>query len=105
MSDSIPGPAETINEKPALDGQPTQVANPHRTSVRSIIQLGLTLFTAVPAIVLIINGTWGNEWLSGVLAQVIVVHTVIVRFFSLPGVNQWITENLPWLAPAKPVGT
>ena len=99
---SIPTP-ETVNEKPSLDAQPTQVSNPRRTTVRSLVQLALTLFTAVPAIVLIIQGIVGDEWLAAILVQVLAVHGAIVRFFALPGVNAWITENVPWLAPAKPV--
>lgn len=87
---------------PANFNTPSQVANPARTTVRSLAQLALAVFTAVPLIVPIILGEWSPEWLVVVLGQVLAVQSVIVRIAATPSVNAWIIEHVPALAPIKP---
>ena len=96
-----------VNEYPLVDGGtlavpndgvPTQVANPGRTTIRSLFQLAVALFSAVPVIVPIILGAWSPEWLAVALGQVVVVQGVVVRIMAIPGVNTWIKVYLPALA-------
>lgn len=79
----------------------TQVANPHRTTYRSVIQLLLALATALPQIVPIITGSWSPEWLVTAGAQVLLVQAAIVRIMALPGVDYWLQVNLPWFSALR----
>lgn len=83
---------------------PTQVANPTRTTVRSLVQLTVALGIAAPEIVAIVLGYWDPEWLALVGAQVVAVHGAVTRIMAIPGVNVWISEHLAFLA-AIPIET
>ena len=82
-------------------GVATQVANPNRTTRRSIFQLVIAIASAAPIIVPIILGAWSPEWLVAALGQVLAVHGVVTRIMAIPGVNEWIVTHAPWLAPVK----
>lgn len=85
----------------ASTATPTQVANPTRTTYRSLLQLLLALATALPQIVPIVTGAWSPEWLVTAGVQVLLVQSVIVRIMALPGVDGWLRENLPWLSAIR----
>ncbi len=82
----------------AAHAVPTQVANPKRTTWRSVLQLLLALALALPWIIPIILEYWSPTWLVAALAQVLAVQTVLVRVMALPGVNQWLVDHFPALA-------
>lgn len=122
MSHSSPGSAlvrVAVDERPELlksylatdqlalasDATPTQVANPKRTTWRSLVQLFLAIATALPQIIPLILGAWDPVWLSTALGQVLLVHGVAVRIMALPGVNDWLLQHAPALAaiPSKQI--
>jgi|GEM_PF-2423722 len=82
----------------ASDAVPTQVANPRRTSWRTLLQLALAIFSALPQIIPIILGQWDPVWLSTTLAQVLAVQVVVTRIMAIAGVNAWLTDHLPAIA-------
>jgi hypothetical protein len=88
----------------ASTATPTQVANPNRTTLRSVVQLLVAFGLAAPEIVAIVLGYWDPQWLALAGAQIIAVHGAVTRIMAIPGVNAWITEHLAGLA-AIPVET
>lgn len=82
----------------ASDAVPTQVANPRRTSWRTLLQLAIAIFSALPQIIPIVLGQWDPVWLSTVLGQVLAVQLVVTRIMAIAGVNAWLTENAPAIA-------
>lgn len=85
----------------AASATPTQVANPGRTVLRSILQLLIPLAIATPQVIAIVLDVWSPEWLVGVLVQVLAVYTVIVRVMALPGVEEALQRVLPGLAALR----
>jgi hypothetical protein len=94
-------------------GTPSQIANPTRATVRTIIQalIGLipTVNIAAATIIQYLNEQTNLE-IPGtvfvVLNGVVVVTAFLIglsaRLMAIPGVAEWIKANLPWLAPIKP---
>jgi hypothetical protein len=82
----------------ATSATPTQVANPARTTWRSVFQLGVALFTAIPVAVPIITGTWDGALLGAVAVQVLAVNTAAVRIMAIKPVNDWLVQHAPALA-------
>lgn len=85
----------------AESATPTQVANPGRTVLRSILQLLVPLAIATPQIIAIVLDAWSPEWLVSVLVQVLAVYTIIVRVMALPGVEAALQRVLPGLAALR----
>lgn len=85
----------------AESATPTQVANPGRTVLRSILQLLIPLAIATPQIIAIVLDAWSPEWLVSVLVQVLAVYTIIVRVMALPGVEAALQRVLPGLAALR----
>ncbi len=103
MTDENITPVPTVVDEKATDGPTaTQVANPTRTTIRSIVQIVLAFATAIPTILGFINDS-GLELgqVSIVLGQVFVVYTLLVRIMSIPGVEAALQKALPWLAALK----
>ena len=103
-----------IDERPALADLGTQIANPVRATVRTVVQY---LFGAVPvlnlsagiAIVvlreqndLVVPG-WVFLVLNGILAVTALLIALVTRLMANPVVNAWITSYASWLAPLKRV--
>jgi hypothetical protein len=101
-----------IDERPALADLGTQIANPVRATVRTVVQF---LFGAVPvlniaagiAIVvlreqndLVVPG-WVFLVLNGILAVTALLIALVARLMANPIVNAWITRYASWLAPLK----
>jgi hypothetical protein len=85
----------------AESATPTQVANPGRTVLRSILQLLVPLAIATPQIIAIVLDAWSPEWLVSVLVQVLAIYTIIVRVMALPGVEAALQRVLPGLAALR----
>lgn len=105
-----------VDERPAAVGTPTQVANPVRTTVRTIVQNLIVLVPLVNAVALVLVGYLQEQtdlvvpgWAFAVLNGVVLVTGLLIggvtRIMAIPGVAEWIREKLPWLAaiPVKKV--
>lgn len=80
---------------------PTQVANPGRTLLRSLLQLLIPLAVATPQVIAIVLDAWSPEWLAAVAVQVLAIYTVVVRVMALPGVEAALQRVLPGLAALR----
>lgn len=97
---------------------PTQVAHPRRASLRTAVAAIVGLVLLVNPIALVIIGVLNELLKSGVeippsvfviLNAVILITGAIIggitRILLIPGVNEWITNYIPWLAPVRPIDT
>lgn len=106
-----------VDEVAVPAGTPTQVANPKRTTLRTIIQsivgVVVAVFTAILALLVfapevldelaaVLPPEW-VAWLSGAVAIAGLWAGAITRIMAIPGVAQFIRDHLSWLAPIKPV--
>lgn len=103
------------------DGVPTQVANPVRTTLRTVAAGLVGLLVALPTVNLVLAALqdYLNEqtavvipapvWLvlNGATAVVVLLSGIVTRVLAVPGVNTWVKRHLPGLAaiPLRPVGT
>lgn len=98
------------DEIPAAPGTPTQVANPTRATIRTIVQnlvILLPLVNIVAAGIIDYLNTqtslaipgWAFAVLNGVVAVTAFVIGLVARIMATPGVNEWIKAHLPFLAP------
>lgn len=72
----------------------TQVAHPTRAAIRTGFQGFLALCVLAPLIIEAAGlGTFA--WAASIVA----VTAAITRVFALPGVNAFIADYVPWLAP------
>lgn len=95
------------------NGVPTQVASPMQATKRTVAAVILGLAVALPivnTILLIVQDelTKATEltvpgWLWAALniaiALVAAVAGIVTRVLAIPGVNNWVTTRVPWLAP------
>ena len=101
-----------VDERPALAALGTQIANPVRATVRTVVQF---LFGAVPvlniAAGIVLNTlneqqdfvvpAWAFVALNGILVATALLIALVTRLMAAPAVNAWITLYVPWLAPLK----
>lgn len=101
-----------IDERPSLAELGTQIANPVRATIRTVVQFA---FGAVPVlnitagivVVLLREQTdlavpgWVFLVLNGVLAVTALLIALVTRLMANPVVNAWITTHAAWLAPIK----
>jgi xanthine/uracil/vitamin C permease (AzgA family) len=101
------------------DGVPTQVANPFRATLRTIVAVLVGLILALPTL----NGVlaalqaylaeqtelsvpaWVWLAVNGSAAVVVFVSGLITRLLAVPGVNEWIKAHIPALAAIPLVKT
>lgn len=99
-------------------GVPTQLANPTRTTVRTIVQAIVTnLVVLVPLVngtLIALNGFLLEQTDLAVPAWVFVIVNVGIavtsfliglaaRLMAVPGFAEFIRTRIPWLAPIKPL--
>lgn len=72
--------------------EPTQVAYPWRTALRT----GVQTIIALAALVLALNADFGEP---AALGSAVAVAMVVTRVMSNPAVNAFIVKFLPFLAP------
>lgn len=107
-------PPTGADEKPrhALEG--TQIANPLRATVRTVVQALVTLIPLGNVAAGIVLGYlneqtdvavpgWVFAIVNGVLVATGLIIGLVTRLMANPGVNAWVVRTLPWLAPIKPV--
>jgi hypothetical protein len=101
------------------DGVPTQVANPRRATLRTVVAVIVGLVLTLPlvnAFLLILQSelaavtafeipAWIWAAINISLAVVALVGGIVTRVLAIPGVNEWIKGHVPGLAaiPLKPV--
>lgn len=99
-----------VDERPAASGTPTQVANPIRTFIRTLLQNLVILVPIVNAVALALIGFLQEQtnlvvpsWAFAVLNGAVLVTGLIIggvaRLMAVPSVNEWIKRNASWLAP------
>lgn len=100
-------------ENTPIPATPTQVANPHRASIRTLVQSLIGGFIAVNAALPVIQQVLAEKPFNEVLPPVVYAYVNgavvaaggislgVTRLMAIPAVNDWITRALPWLAPEK----
>ena len=78
--------------------EPTQVRRPWQAVLRTIVAEILALAPLAPALVDAI----GLPRTTGVGLVILTVSGAITRVLAVPGVDQWLTTRLPWLAADPP---
>jgi hypothetical protein len=107
-ADRVPGPDHRA-------GLSTQEANPTRAANRTALQaLTAALLVVVGALPLILEfavedleGVLSAElyaWLVGAAALTAALARLWARIMAVPGVNAWLRQSAPWLAPGDPRG-
>ncbi len=92
----------------------TQERNPRSAVLRTVAAAVLALFPLLNIILGIIIETlkpyeahlpgWVFLVLNGILVAVTVLIALVTRILAVPGVNTWLRQYAPWLAPEdKPV--
>lgn len=114
-------PAHFVNDSrlalPANFGVPTQVANPTRTTWRTVVQSVVGILVVLVPLLNVVTATvidylgkqtdvdvpgWVFLALNGILAVTALVIGLVARIMAIPGVANFIAKYLPWLAPIKP---
>lgn len=118
MTDPIQPAADTVDERPAAPGVPTQVANPRRTTIRTIVQYLIgTLVVLVPLVNAVLVSVadyiatqtdvvlpaWVSPTINAGIVGTAFIVGIVARIMSTPGVQAFIVRHLPWLAPIKPI--
>lgn len=94
------------------DGVPTQVANPKRATLRTVVAVIVGLVIALPLVnsfLLILQSelakvtafeipAWIWAAINVTLAAVALVGGIVTRVLAIPGVNEWIKAHVPGLA-------
>jgi type II secretory pathway component PulF len=94
------------------DGVPTQVANPSRATLRTVVAVLVALVAALPTLNAVLASlqaylseqtqvvipTWVWLAVNGTAALLLFVSGLITRILAVPGVNEWIKSHLPALA-------
>jgi ABC-type uncharacterized transport system permease subunit len=111
MTDTAPA-IITADERPEHAAEGTQVANPVRASVRTVVQALVVLVplvnVAAGIVISYLNEQadlavpgWAFVILNAVLAATSLIIGMVARLMANPLVNAWVTRTLPWLAPAR----
>lgn len=87
-------------------GVPTQVANPWRATLRTVVAVLVGLVLALPTVNLILVAiadelarsgvdlpAWVTAAINGAIAAVALVSGVVTRVLAIPGVNSWLASN------------
>ncbi|ROP78339.1 hypothetical protein EDF18_0985 [Frigoribacterium sp. PhB107] len=101
-----------IDERPALAELGTQIANPVRATVRTVVQALVVLIPLVniAAGVLIdylntqtdlVVPAWAFLVLNGAVAVTSFVIGLVTRLMATPAVDQALTRYVPWLAALR----
>jgi hypothetical protein len=95
---AAPVPAASLT--PAV---PTQVKHPWRAVIRTVFALLIGAAALAPEVVSVSHLDTVPA-LSGAVATLLAVSGGVTRVMALPGVNGWLSRNVPWLAasPAQP---
>lgn len=94
------------------DGVPTQVANPGRATLRTVLAVIVGLVLALPTINAVLAAlqaylaeqtqvdvpAWVWLAVNGSAALVLFISGLITRLLAVPGVNEWVKAHLPALA-------
>jgi hypothetical protein len=74
---------------------PTQSRHPGRATFRTLVAGAVGLLSLLPWII-------AGAHLEGTVlgGQALAVSGAVTRILAVPAVNAWITQYLPWLAPA-----
>jgi len=107
-------PIITADERPEHAAEGTQVANPIRATVRTIVQSLVVLVPLVNVAAAIVISYLNEQTdlavpgvvfvvLNAVLAATSLVIGLVARLMANPLVNAWVSKTLPWLAPARHV--
>jgi hypothetical protein len=81
----------------------TQTKHPWRATLRTVIQAGIAAAAAAPLVYTAITQA-SPATSTGAVAVFIAVAGAVTRVASLPAVDQFIRQFMPWLAP-DPAGT
>jgi hypothetical protein len=112
-------PVAVHDERPALVsvGTPTQIANPTRTTLRTLVQVVIpALVIGVPVLNTVLAQTsdylasqdavpipaWVYLVLNGTLAIIVLVTGLVARLMANPVVAAFVARVLPGLAPIRP---
>lgn len=76
---------------------PTQVAQPWRATVRTMVAAVVALLPILPAIVAV-AGVESIPWVVSALA----VAGGVTRVLAIPAVHDWVSDYVPWLAATPP---
>jgi hypothetical protein len=112
MTDQLVIREATIHS-PANEGVPTQVANPARTVLRTIVQALIALVPILNAVALVLAAYLGEQTevvvppvvfaiLNGVIAVTALLIGLVTRIFAVPGVEAWLRKWAPGLAALRP---
>lgn len=80
-----------------MSTQPTQVARPWRTVVRTVVQALIALAALAPVIYSAATND-NPAAATGAVGAALVVAGGITRVMALPGVNRFLERFVPWLA-------
>ena len=74
---------------------PTQTRHPGRATFRTVVAGLVGLLSLLPWII-------AGAHLDGTVlgGQAVAVAGAVTRVLAIPAVNDWVTQFLPWLAPA-----
>jgi len=95
------------------EGVPTQVANPGRAVVRTLVANLVGLLVALPTINAALAAlqdflatqtlyelpAWVWVVVNGAAAAFLFVSLLITRLMAVPGINEWVKRYIPALAP------
>lgn len=88
---------------PSSPGQPTQVANPGRATLRTIVQVGVPAFVALVLVLPLILQAIVEElgavlppsltaWLVSAAAAITALAGAVARIMAIPAVNAWLAK-------------
>lgn len=103
-----------VDEKPQLAAAGTQIANPRRAVLRTIVAVIPTLVVVANVAAGVIIGYLNEQtdvavpavvfvWLNAVLAGTTLVIGLTTRLLAAPAVNAFVQRYVSWLAPLKQV--
>ncbi|MDY0891893.1 hypothetical protein [Frigoribacterium sp. CFBP9030] len=113
MSTTPANLAPAADERPQLAELGTQIANPIRATVRTVVQFlvgavpvlnlsaGITIALLNEQLGVVVLPGWVFFTLNGILVVTGLLIALVTRLMANPIVNGWIALYLPWLAPLK----
>jgi len=101
-----------VDERPELADQGTQIANPRRAALRTIVQSLLPLLVIVNAAAIAVVGYLNEQTdvaipgtvfvvLNAIVAGTALVIGLVARLMAVPGVDAWLGRVLPALAALR----
>lgn len=108
----VPRHLAVVDERPELADQGTQIANPRRAMVRTIVQSIIPLLVIVNAVALGVIGFLNEQtdlvipgtvfvWLNAVVAVTSFVIGLVARVMATPGLDSFLAKHVPWLAALR----